>query len=336
MKITNETKIGILTVIAITFLIMGFNFLKGKNLLKSGNYIYAKYTDTKRLVSSNPVYLNGFQVGIVNDIEADMNVQHVIVSIKLNDKYNIPKNSIAYIESSLLGTPTIVIMPGDSKTYLNNNDTIQSTEKADLMTSVSNKVGPVADQLTGTLATLDSVLRNINSVFDVNTKGNLKSTIENLTAASASIMGTLAKLKTMLDEQNGVLGKSFENLQSFTRNLANNNGKIDSIMNNLNTTTNQFASADIKGTMDELKSTVGKLDSIVAKMNSSDGTLGSLINSKELYNSLHNSVISLNTLIDDLRVHPKRYVNISIFGKKDKGNYLTKPLNDSIPPPKNQ
>ncbi len=336
MKITNETKIGILTAIAITFLIMGFNYLKGKNLLKSGNYIYAKYSDTKRLVSSNPVYLNGFQVGIVNDIEADMDVQHVLVSIKLNDNYNIPNNSVAYIESSLLGTPTIVILPGDSKTYLHNNDTIQSTEKADLMAAVSNKIGPVADNLTSTLTTLDSVLKNVNSVFDPSTKGNLKSTIENLTAASASILGTINKLKTMLDEQNGVLGKSFENMQAFTQNLAANNGKIDSIMSNLNATTNQFAQADIQGTMNQLKSTVSKLDAIVAKMNSSDGTLGSLVNSKELYNNLNNSVTSLNTLIDDLRVHPKRYVNISIFGKKDKGDYLTKPLNDSIPPPQKQ
>ncbi len=335
MKISNETKVGALTAIAVAFLIMGFNFLKGKNLLKSGNYIYAKYTDTKKLVPSSPVYINGFQVGTVNDIESDLDVTHVTISIKLNDKYNIPKNSTAYIESSLLGSPTIIINPGNATAYLSNNDTIQTTEKGDLMSQVSDKIGPVTDKVTAALSTLDTVLQNINSLMDPRTKGNLKSVIDNLSIASASIVVSVNSLQQMLDKQNGALGKSFNNMNSFTQNLANNNGKIDSIMSNLQTTTDHLASSDVDGVVNQLKASVDKLDNVMNKINSTDGTLGSLINSKVLYNSLNSSVVSLHTLIDDLRVNPKRYVNISIFGKKDKGNYLEKPLNDSIPPAKN-
>jgi len=331
MKISNETKIGALTAIAIAFLIMGFNFLKGKNLLKSGNYIYAKYNNTKKLVPSSPVYINGFQVGTVNDIESDDDVRHVTISIKLNDSYNIPTNSIAYIESSLIGSPNIIILPGNSTAYLKNNDTIQTTEKGDLISQVSDKIGPVTDKVNHALSSLDTVLQNINSIMDPNTKGNLKSVIDNLSTASASIVVSVISLQQMLDKQNGALGQSFNNMNSFTQNLAQNNNKIDSIMSNLQTTTDHLAASDVDGVINNLKASVEKLDDMLAKINSTDGTLGSLIHSKELYNSLNNSVISLNTLIDDLRVHPKRYVNISIFGKKDKGDYLEKPLNDSTP-----
>lgn len=335
MKISNETKVGALTAIAVAFLIMGFNFLKGKNLLKSGNYIYANYTNTKKLVPSSPVYINGFQVGTVNDIESNLDVQHVTISIKLNDKYNIPKNSLAFIESSLLGSPNIIILPGNATTYLNNNDTIQTTEKGDLMSQVSDKIGPVTDKLTATLATLDTVLQNINSLMDPNTKGNLKSVIDNLSLASASVVVSVNSLQQMLDKQNGALAQSLNNMNLFTKNLVLNNGKIDSIMGNLKTTTDNLAAADVDGVVNQLKASVDKLDNVMNKINSTDGTLGSLINSKDLYNRLNGSVESLHVLLDDLRVNPKRYVNISIFGKKDKGNYLEKPLNDSIPPAKN-
>lgn len=335
MKISNETKVGALTAIAIAFLIMGFNFLKGKNLLKSGNYIFAKYTNTKKLVPSSPVYINGFQVGTVNDIESDEDVQHVTISIKLNDKYNIPKNSIAYIESSILGSPNIIIMPGNATAFLNNNDTIQTTEKGGLMEQVSDQIKPVADKVNTTLAHLDTVLLSINSIMDPNTKGNLKSVIDNLNTASASVVVSVNSLQQMLDKQNGALGQSLTNMNSFTKNLANNNGKIDSIMANLQTTTDHLAASDVDGVINKLKSSIEKLDEAMNKINSSDGTLGSLINSKDLYNRLNGTVSSLHTLLDDLRVNPKRYVNISIFGKKDKGNYLEKPLNDSIPPAKN-
>ncbi|MFZ1798800.1 MAG: MlaD family protein, partial [Chitinophagaceae bacterium] len=247
MKISNETKVGALTAIAVAFLIMGFNFLKGKNLLKSGNYIYANYTNTKKLVPSSPVYINGFQVGTVNDIESNLDVQHVTISIKLNDKYNIPKNSMAFIESSLLGSPNIIILPGNATTYLNNNDTIQTTEKGDLMSQVSDKIGPVTDKLTATLATLDTVLQNINSLMDPNTKGNLKSVIDNLSLASASVVVSVNSLQQMLDKQNGALAQSLNNMNLFTKNLVLNNGKIDSIMGNLKSTTDHLAAADVDG-----------------------------------------------------------------------------------------
>lgn len=335
MKISNETKIGALTAIAITFLILGFNFLKGKSFFKTGTYLYAKYTNLQELKPSNPVYFNGFQIGSVADlIAADENLTSVIVEIKLNEDYNIPTNSIAEINGSLLGTPAIVIKPGTSTSYLKSEDTLTTRESKGLLGEIAGKLAPVSDQLQSTLKSLDSLLQNFNTILDPNTKGNLQSTLLNLNKATASIAVSAVSLQNMLNNQSGALSHTLNHLDSFTGNLTANNAKINNMLSNLEKTTDNLAKADIDGAINNLKGSVEKLNGVMAQVNSTDGTLGALINSKEMYNNLNNTVRSLNILMDDLRAHPKRYVNISVFGKKDKGDYLTAPLADSTSPEK--
>lgn len=330
VKITNETKIGALTAIAVTFLILGFNFLKGKSLFKTGTFLYARYTDTKKLMPSNPVFINGFQVGNVANIEAgDENVSSVIVEIKLNEDYNIPDDSYAVIEANPLGTSAVVITTGKSTTFYAGNDTIQSRESGGMLSEITGKLTPVADQLKATLASLDTVLRNVNNTLDPNTKGNLQSVIENLNKASASIAISAVSLQAMMQQQSGSIAKSMDNVNSFTKNLSDNNEKISSMMSNIEKTTENLAKADIDGAINNLKASIESLNSIMSKINSTDGSVGALINDKEMYNNLNNTMRSLNILMDDLRVHPKRYVHVSVFGKKDKGEYLTAPLNDT-------
>jgi len=333
-KITNETKIGALTAVAITFLILGFNFLKGRSLFKTGTFIYAKYSDTKKLMPSNPVFINGFQVGSVYELEAaDNNISAVVVSVKLNGEYNIPDNSVAQIESSPLGSPAVVILPGNSSKFLANGDTMLTQNNAGLLGDLTGKITPVADQLKATLASLDTVLRNINTVLDPSTKGNLQHVIGNLNKVTESLVVAAASLPGLLNEQSGTLSKSLNNVSSFTKNLADNNEKISSIMSNIDKTTGNLSRADIDGTVGKLKDAIDKLNAVVAKINSTDGTLGSLINEKQVYTNLNNTIRSMNILLDDLRAHPKRYVNISVFGKKDKAGYLIEPLNDSLTSP---
>lgn len=330
MKISNETKIGALTAISITFLILGFNFLKGKSLFKTGNYLYARYTDTKKLMPSNPVFINGFKVGSVSEIEAaNSDVSSVLVSIKLNEDYQIPSDSYAEIESNPLGTSSVIIYPGNGSVYLKSDDTIMTRASAGMFGEITNKLTPVTDQIKATLATLDTVLKNVNTVLDPNTKGNLQGTIANLNKVSASVMVSAASLQAMLNQQTGALASSLNNMSSFTKNLSDNNGKITSMLDNIDKTTENLSKADIDGAINNLKESVEKLNSVMAKINSTDGTLGAVINEKEMYNNINNTMRSLNILMDDLRVHPKRYVNVSVFGKKDKGDYLTAPLNDS-------
>lgn len=327
MKISNETKVGALTAIAITLLILGFNFLRGKTLFKTGNFIYAKYNDTKGIMVSNAVFINGFQVGSVFEIEnADQNLSSIIVAIKLKDYYNIPVNSIATIKDNPLGTPNIQIALGDAKQYLQTGDTVLTGSNAGLMGDLMNKLGPVSDQIKTTVHSLDSVLKNINSIFDPNTKNNLQAVIGNINKVTASLVVSSASIQSMMNQQSGAITQSMNNVASFTKNLSDNNEKVTKMLGNMEKTTENLSKSDIAGTVDKLRTTISNLNTILEKVSSKDGSLGKLMNDKALYDNLTNTVRSANILMDDLRVHPKRYVNISVFGKKDKSGPLLEPL----------
>jgi phospholipid/cholesterol/gamma-HCH transport system substrate-binding protein len=330
MKISNETKIGALTIVAIVFLILGFNFLKGKSVLKTGFFLYAKYGDLKKLSSSNPVYANGLQIGTVYSTgTADPSLTDLVVEIKLKADYNIPENSVATIETNPLGSPALSIELGNSTHFLKSGDTIRSSENAGVLGALATKLGPLSDQITLTLITLDSLMRNFNSVLDPGTKGNLQSVIGNLNKATESIVQSTQSLQQLLNMQTGALAQSLSNMSSFTANLAKNNSKIDSTLSYLQTTTRNLSQADINGLISRFKQSADSLSNIINRVSSTDGSIGALINDRSLYNNLNNVTRSLNILVDDLRAHPKRYVNVSVFGKKDKGDYLTTPLNDS-------
>lgn len=331
MKISNETKVGALTAIAITLLILGFNFLRGKTLFKTGHFIYAKYANTKGIMVSNPVYINGFQVGAVFEIEnIDKNLSTILLTIKLKDYYNIPVNSSAVIKENALGTPSIEIRLGNSPKGMLTGDTIPTASDPGMIGELMNKLGPVSDQLKNTIQTLDVVLKNINTVFDPSTKNNLQEVIGNMNKTTASLIGSAASIEKMLNQQSGAIAQSMDNVNSFTKNLSDNNEKVSRTLTNVEKTTDQLAKADITGSVAQMKLALEKLNTVMGKLESQDGSLGKLINDKALYTNLNNTVHSANILLDDLRIHPKRYVQVSVFGKKDKSGPLLAPLTDSL------
>ncbi len=331
MTVSNETKVGALTAVAITLLILSFNFLKGKTLLKTGNYLYAVYSETKGIKISNPVYVKGFQVGAVADIEnADPNLESIIVSIKLTDHYNIPSNSVAVIRENPLGTPSIDIQLGNQKNYLQEGDTLLTAESRGMLSGIMDKVSPVTEQLEKTIKSLDEVLKNINTIFDPKTKNNLQSVIANVNKTTESLVASSASLQQMLNQQTGSIAQSMNNVNKFTKNLSDNNDKITQTLGNVATASANLAKTDLAGAVNQLKTAVANLNTVVEKINSDQGSMGKLLNDPNLYNNLNNTIKSANILGDDLRMHPKRYVNISVFGKKDKTGPLMKPLADTL------
>lgn len=330
MKVSNETKVGALTAIAITLLILGFNFLKGKSVLSRSNRIYAVFDSVSGLKPSNIVRLNGLQIGSVYDIyEKDNDAKEIIVAINLTKDIKIPENSVAFINAGFTTSSTLDIRRGDAPNFLKSGDTIRTAQKAGVLDQLSNSAGPVLDTIKKTVATLGKVLENINTIFDPNTKGNLQSTIANLKLVTERLSYTSADLQALMNAQTGAVSKTMNNLESFSGNLAKNNDKFDTIIDNLQKTTAQLSQAELKGTVDNLNKSLSELKNALAKLNSTEGSLGKLLNEKDLYNSLMSNLRSVNTLIDDLKVHPKRYVSFSVFGRKEKSPPLTAPLSDS-------
>ena len=331
MRVSNETKVGALTVIAITLIVLGFNFLRGKTIFKSGNIIHAKYTDTKGLIVSNPVFVNGYQVGTVFEIENQKdNLASIIVSVKLNEAYKIPNNSVATIQDNPLGISSISIVLGNATTFIKSGDTIQTAPANSLLGDFVNTLSPLGEKTQNAITSLDKVLNNINSVLNDNNKQNLQVILDNLAATTKSLNTSLNAIETMLQKQNGSITQTFDNVNSFTKNLNDNNQKLNNIITNLDSASKAVKDADLNKTIKTIQVAVASLNISLQKLNNGNGTAAKLMNDSSFYNELQGTLKSINTLIDDVKVHPKRYINVSVFGKKDKSTPLTKPLADSL------
>jgi phospholipid/cholesterol/gamma-HCH transport system substrate-binding protein len=285
--------------------------------------VYAVFPKVEALGPSDPIKINGLQVGLVADLEEkDENLSGVVVALHITKKINIPDNSYAVINANPLGTSTLNIVLGTSKNYIREGDTLSTRATGGIVEDLKGALTPTVDRVNGTLKSLDSLVEQVGVVLDPKTKENLQQVVANLATASGS-------LTTLLNTQNGALAASLNNMSSFTGNLKNNNDSINRIIGNVDVMTRKFAALDLEETLTKLQAAVDNLNLTLNKVNKGDGTLGLLMNDPKLYNNLNATTNSLNILLQDVRLHPKRYVNVSVFGKKDKTGPLMEPLSDT-------
>jgi phospholipid/cholesterol/gamma-HCH transport system substrate-binding protein len=319
MKINNETKVGILAIVALVILILGFNYLKGKTLFKRSDTLYAVFSNIGSLDKSNPVKINGLPIGSVYDFgPRDKEVTGIIVTIHLNRSVSIPKNSIAIIEAAFVGSSYVTIEKGDSKEYAKSGDTINTRLNAGILSDFRSRLSPTMQRVNEAVDSLKLVLGSINAIFDTRTNNNLQQLIANLLVSSIH-------LQQLLNAQSGALAHSLNNMEAVTGNLAKNNDLVTATLANLQTVSTKLANARIDELVAVLEGTVNELKTTIGKVGSNNGSLGKLLNDNKLYDNLNNAVLRLQVLLDDVRVNPKRYVNISVFGRKDKSGPLTSP-----------
>ena len=326
MKISNETKVGILTITALTILILGFNFLKGKDIFKKSKKIYAVFNDLGTLSVSNEVKINGYVIGSVYALNVtDKDMSGIVATINLTQDVNIPKDSKALISTSLIGSSYMVIEKGKSAEFLQPGDTLTTKVDVGILDDVKAQLTPTLTKVRTTLDSLNSIFGSINGVLNADARNNLQQTMANLNQASSALNG-------LLDNQTGALARTLNNTSDLTAVLKNNTANIDSTIANAKAASKKLASLELQPTIDSLTAMISQLKAASAKIDNPDGTLGALLNDKTLYNRLNSAILSAEILLDDLKAHPKRYVNLSIFGKKDKGGYLTSPLpKDTVP-----
>ncbi|MEJ7626929.1 MAG: MlaD family protein [Ferruginibacter sp.] len=333
MKVSNETKVGAIAVVAVTFLILGFNFLKGKKLFSESKILYGIYGNVQGLANSNPIIINGLQVGTVYKITTDKDIRRITVELNITKDINLPKNSIAIIKPNPLGTTSIEIKLGDAIANLANKDTIYTEANAGIFNDVLKKLDPVLYEVKRAVGSIDSLLINVNNVIDPRAKYNIGATLDNLNRVTASMVASTASLNLLLNTQTGALAKTLNNMNAITGNLAGQNEKINNVVSNLDKTTTKLAALDLQKTLTTLDATINDLKAMTAKFNDSKGTLGLLMNDPSLYKNLASTGNKLNLLLDDIRSNPKRYVSVSVFGKKQTNPPLAYPLPDTLNSP---
>lgn len=326
MTLSNETKVGLLALTAIIVLILGFNFLKGSQIFSKPFVLYAPFSDIGALERSNQVKINGLPIGKVHDFRpADKEVNSIIVELHIDKGINIPKNSVVIIDGAILGNSFINVLTGDAAAYYQSGDTAKTRIDPSLMSDLKAQIAPTLVRLNETFDSLKITIGALNSIFDPNTKNNLRNIIANLNLSSA-------ELAQLLNTQSGVVARSFANIEAITGNLARNDEVINGSLRNVNRFSGELANLDLTGTMNKLDATVTELQSTVSRINSNNGTLGLLMNDRQLHDNLNGvaqrlnaAALSMEILLDDVRVHPKRYVNFSVIGGGGKAEPLTSP-----------
>lgn len=311
MKIRNEVKVGILITAALAALLWGLNYLKGKDVFTSRNKYYAVYTSVDGLVASNPVLMNGYRIGIVNDITfMPDHSGRLLVSLLVEKDVFVSRNSIAKIyNSDLIGTKALRIDLGNATDRLENGDTLMAELEQGLADKVGKELGPLREKTEALVVSIDSMVNMLKTVFDPNTRNNLQGGIGHMN-------NTLASFDEMMNSDKGKLKIMIENLASITSNLKENNEQITKILNNLSQVSDTLAGENFANTIRKAEEVMEQTNQVMMKINSGEGSLGQLVNDNGLYSNLDSTATSLDALLKDMKNNPKRYVHFSVFGKK--------------------
>ncbi len=300
-KVSNETKVGALAAIAITFLVLGYNFLAGQ-----GSFFSKKYTlnailpDVAEISKSTPVLFNGYKVGNVTDVELLKPDGNFRVYFVINEDIDIPEGSSIKVSSALLGGKALNLQFSKSNKLAESGQTLNSMADTTLMESMSNVLKPLNAKINSIVTSLDSILAN----------GELNRSLVNFNSSLKSFTRTSNNASIILEQSMPKLSNIMGNVESITQNLKNNNDKISLTIANLKTTTDNLAALKLKETVDKANETLAQISSIMDKINKGEGSLGLLVNDKSLYNNLNNTAADLDKLLKDLNQFPAKYIPV--------------------------
>ncbi|MFS4469301.1 MlaD family protein [Maribacter sp. 2210JD10-5] len=306
MKLSRELKTGIIVIGGVLLFIMGFSYLKSSPLFDDSKTLYAIYPNVGGLQPGTVVSINGLGVGKVNDIRFIDDAGNLLVTFTVDSEFQFSKNStVELYDTGIIGGKGLQITPiFDNMGFVASGDTLKTNTRPGLTELAQQKLTPLFKKFESAVTDADSVLINVNNVLDTKTKKDLQKAINGLSELMASLNGSAKVLNNILKNNETKLDSSFSNLEMLTANFA----KLSDTLNN----------ANLGRTLSNLESTMANLDKVMAKIESGDGTLGKLMSDEELYTNLSNASRELDLLLQDFRLNPKRYVNVSVFGKKQR------------------
>ncbi|WP_294220833.1 MlaD family protein [uncultured Chryseobacterium sp.] len=315
MKFSKELKAGVIALLAIVGFVVLFQFMKGRSLFTTDNIFYAKYDNVEGLAQSSPVSINGLKVGQVDKIIPNTNKDGKIdflVKITVDNNFEFSKNSTLEIfEPSLMGGKEMRINLMYGGPTAKDGDTLRGAFKLGTLGSLSSQVGPVKDQLQVVLHRVDSLMTNANQLVDAQNRQEIKLLLVNLNKTVGALQTTAASVNSLVGHNDPKLQKVLDDAS-----LTMQSGKVT--LDKYGNLAESIDTKKLNATIANLDETVGQLNKVVSGIDRGEGSLGKIMKDDQLYNNLNAASSNLNGLIEDLKAHPKKYVNFSVFGKNSK------------------
>lgn len=293
-RLSKEIKIGATFIISIALLYIGVNFLKGSNVFSHDNTYYMVVSNAGGVAPSSVINTNGYQVGTVSGVKYDYSSPNrIVVTLRINESLRIPQGSRAYLVNELLGGVSVDLRMSSSTTYYANGDTIESGTAHGLTGEIEHVMLP---QINAIMPKIDSLITSLNTIAG---SPHITQSLQ-----QAELLAT--KLNTTADAINHLLRHQLPQLMS----------TFQSTGNNLEKMTSELSANDYKETMDRINSTITNLHTLSETLNGDSGTVGKLLNDTAFYARLNGVCTNAELLIEDIKQHPSRYINITVFGKK--------------------
>ena len=303
MKLSYEIKTALLVMSGIFLFIVMINYLKSNDIFVSDRSFFAIYEDVEGVSTGTPVTISGFNVGSVQDISFFGDDAKLLLKFRVENDFEFSSNSIAQIyETGLIGGKALAIIPVNGKNLAISGDTLQSDIAPGLTELVNDKLSPLQEKIESMVVSADSLLIAVNSVFDIETKQNLTTSIENFSA-------TIQSAKKSVDVLEEVLGNNENRLNSIIVNA-------DQSLKNFSNLSENFDELDL--VIENLSKSSTNINSITSEIKSGNGLVNKVVYDEVFVKSLDQISSNINLLLEDLRMNPKRYVHFSLFGKKNK------------------
>lgn len=325
MKISKEIKTGVIAIAAIGLLVAGVNFLKGNSFFGGDDNYYVYFAHTGGVTGATSVYVNGVVVGKVLNVtltgSKDLKKQVIMEFNIQDDNFKIPKGSIIEAGGVDLLTKGLVITPSLNidKGYYKPGDKIQGVVNEDLMAQVKTAVDPIVNKVQAALGSLDNFINQVSSFWDTTATTELKGTMRELQGAIKKLGNVAEEVEGLVASEKVRLGNIFANVEGITSNLQKSNNQITGLIGNAKKITDDLVTADFSGTIAQAKGALEKFNKTLDAINSGEGTLGKLMADEQLYNELNTTNKKLQNLVEDIEIHPERYIHFSVFGAKTKG-----------------
>jgi phospholipid/cholesterol/gamma-HCH transport system substrate-binding protein len=310
VKINTEIKAGILAIVTLALLFVTINYLKGHTFSHTHKF-YALFDKVNGVEQGTKVLWNGMTVGRVNKISVNESYK-IRVDFEIDDDIPVPKGSKVSIQGdAVFGASKVVIVPSDDKTLAKSGEELQGIVQEDMMSKVSTKFEPISQKLEHTITNIDTLVSKLNRVFDAQNQTNIQQILQSMKATIATLNATTQKINDATSKEQ--LQAIMKKLESSVANLEQNNQNISKIMTNSATATDT-----LKVTLSKINSNLSITQKTFEKINNEQGSVGKMLNDKQLYENLSHSARDLDSLLIDLKKNPKRYVHFSLLGKKEK------------------